>query len=380
MKKSFLLYLLICFLVLPAWACQGQATELPVVSVPTPVEQERAASFGSLIERLSGEPGYFDTDNLISNESSYLHAISDLKELGLSGGAYLGVGPDQNFSYIAHLRPRVVVIVDVRRDNMLLHLLYKALFEMSENRVVFLAYLFGRSASNDQSDPTWDVNRVFKAIDGATVLSAEGKVAFQNRVIEKVQQLGVKLSDKDLQKIRRFHRMFIDQGPELRFTSHGRSPQSYYPTYRQLAMETDRENNQVSFLSDESLFKVIKSLHEENRIIPVTGNFASSDALPEIGVYLKEIGEKVTAFYTSNVEYYLQYQQTAPRFVANVQQLPLAEKSVIIRSYFNRFRMNHPLSKPGYGSTQLLQTIESFVADPDASYGSLIFDRYLHFN
>ncbi len=379
MKNRFRLYLLISFLILPAWACQGQTAEHPVVSALSEVEKEKADSFGALIERLSGEPGYFDTDNLISNESSYLHVIGDLKKLGLSGGAYLGVGPDQNFSYIAHLRPRVVVIVDVRRDNMLLHLLYKALFEMSENRVTFLANLFGRAVPDDRDVEAWDIARVFQAIDETHVLDEEDKVTFQNRILEKVKQLGVEFSEEDLLKIRRFHRMFIELGPELRFTSHGRSPQSYYPTYRQLAMETDRESKQVSFLSEEPLFQYLKKLQEEDRVIPVTGNFAAPDALPEIGAYLKEIGEAVTAFYTSNVEYYLQYQQSSSMFVANVKQLPLAENSVIIRSYFNRFRMNHPLSKPGYGSTQLLQTMDSFIADPDASYGNLVFDRYLAF-
>lgn len=365
---------------LPGWACQGQVREFPVVAAPSEDEQEEAASFGALVERLSGKPGYFDTDNLISNESSYLHVVGDLKKLELSGGAYLGVGPDQNFSYIAHLRPRVVVIVDVRRDNMLLHLLYKALFEMSENRVTFLAYLFGRTIPDDQNTEVSDINDVFQSIDETPALNEEDKAVFQNLVLAKVQQLGVDLSEEDLGIIRRFHKTFIDQGPALRFTSHGRSPQSYYPTYRQLAMETDRDNNQVSFLSEEPLFQYLKKLQEDDRIIPVVGNFAAPDALPEIGAYLKEIDEEVTAFYTSNVEYYLQYQQSSARFVENVKQLPLADKSVIIRSYFNRFRMNHPLSMPGYGSTQLLQTMESFTADPNASYGNLIFDSYLHFN
>ena len=49
----------------------------------------------------------------------------------MRGGAYIGVGPDQNFSYIAAIRPDVVFIVDVRRDNLLLHLLFKSLFTLA---------------------------------------------------------------------------------------------------------------------------------------------------------------------------------------------------------------------------------------------------------
>ena len=80
--------------------------------------------------QLSERGGYFDTDNLISNEKSYLHVIPALRDGGVTGGAYIGVGPDQNFSYIAQVRPAIAFIVDIRRDNLLLHLLFKALFSI----------------------------------------------------------------------------------------------------------------------------------------------------------------------------------------------------------------------------------------------------------
>ena len=62
----------------------------------------------------------------------------------MEGGAYIGVGPDQNFSYIAHIRPAIAFIVDIRRDNLLLHLLFKALFAEARTRVEYLALLTGR--------------------------------------------------------------------------------------------------------------------------------------------------------------------------------------------------------------------------------------------
>ena len=34
------------------------------------------AQFAALVERLSEPGGFFDTDNLVSNEDSYLHAVS----------------------------------------------------------------------------------------------------------------------------------------------------------------------------------------------------------------------------------------------------------------------------------------------------------------
>src|SRR5690242_4938674 len=75
------------------------------------------SAFAALSLRLSEASGYFDTDNLISNEDSYLHPITTLRRLGIVGGTYIGVGPDQNFSYIAQVRPGIAFILDIRRDN-----------------------------------------------------------------------------------------------------------------------------------------------------------------------------------------------------------------------------------------------------------------------
>src|SRR5258707_607516 len=73
------------------------------------------SAFAELSSQVSEPGGFFDTDNLISNEDSYLHAITTLQQLGIHGGAYLGVGPDQNFSYIAAIQPQIAFIVDIRR-------------------------------------------------------------------------------------------------------------------------------------------------------------------------------------------------------------------------------------------------------------------------
>src|SRR4029453_11078338 len=97
-----------------------------------------AGVFARQVRELSEPGGTFDTDNLISNERSYLHVLPALKQGRVNGGAYIGVGPDQNFSYIAAIRPSIAFIFDVRRDNLLLHLLFKALFQLSDTRAEYL--------------------------------------------------------------------------------------------------------------------------------------------------------------------------------------------------------------------------------------------------
>jgi hypothetical protein len=61
--------------------------------------------FAQYIQDLSEPEGSFDTDNFISNETSYLHVIPELRRQVKPGSVYMGVGPDQNFSYIVHTRP-----------------------------------------------------------------------------------------------------------------------------------------------------------------------------------------------------------------------------------------------------------------------------------
>jgi hypothetical protein len=101
-------------------------------------------SYAALSARLSEPGGYFDSDNLISNETSYQHVLGKLREMNVQGGVYIGVGPDQSFTYIAKIRPRVAIIIDIRRDNLLQHLLFKALFGRARNRIEYLCLFFGK--------------------------------------------------------------------------------------------------------------------------------------------------------------------------------------------------------------------------------------------
>src|SRR5689334_18260017 len=126
------------------------ATALVALLAPPARAQHLAdSSFASLVARLSEAGGVFDSDNIISNEASYLQIASQLTKVGVHGGVYVGVGPDQNFSYVALIRPSIAFMLDIRRDNMLEHLLFKSLFEMSRNRFEYLCLLFGKPVPAD---------------------------------------------------------------------------------------------------------------------------------------------------------------------------------------------------------------------------------------
>jgi len=316
----------------------------------------------SLVERLSEPNGEFDTDNLISNESSYLHVMQALEQGGVTGGVYVGVGPDQNFSYIAHIRPTAAFIIDIRRDNLLLHLLFKAIFAASRNRMEYLSILTGRPAP-DRLDSWRDasIEKIIAYLDMAEPASSAWNGADLDKLHASIRATGIPMSAADLGTIDRFRRAFVQAGLGLQFQSTGRPARDYYPTYRDLLLETDRRGRKLCFLASEDDFQFVKALEARDGLVPVVGNLSGSHALAAIGQEITRRGEKVSAFYVSNIENYLFRDGSFPRFVDNVKKLPRSDKSVIIRSLFGG--MSLPESVPGYYSTSAIQTLNEFVAN-----------------
>jgi len=333
------------------------------------------AEFGTLVRRLSEPPGYFNTDNLISNEDSYLHAVTGLERQGVRGGAYLGVGPDQNFSYLAAIRPDIAFIIDIRRDNLLEQLLFKALFHQARSRMEYVCLLFGRPLPADTAG--WagaDIAWLLRSVSGGPQDAAAAERAGRE-VRAAVTAFGVPLSAADLATIARFHQTFMREGPALRMTTFGRPERRDYPTYGQLLLQTDLEGHHANYLVREADFQFVRSLEERNLVVPVVGDLAGPKAVRAIGRYLAEHHERVAAFYTSNVEFYLFQEGSFGRFAANLGALPHDGKSVIIRSYFPYGRP-HPQAQPGYLSVQLLQTFDTLLtthwSDGYRGYGELV--------
>lgn len=356
---------------------------LALVAVPATAQTPgrlSPAEFGALVQRLSEPPGYFNTDNLISNEDSYLHAVTGLERYGVRGGAYLGVGPDQNFSYIAAIRPDIAFIIDIRRDNLLEQLLFKALFHSARSRMEFLCRLFGKPVPADTAGLAGaDIGRLLRSVTGSPADSVAAARA--GRVVRAaVTTFGIPLSAQDLATIARFHQTFMRNGPALRMTTFGRPERMDYPTYGDLLLQTDLTGRRANYLARETDFQFLQSLEARNLIVPVVGDLAGPQAVRAIGRYLAEHHERVAAFYTSNVEFYLFQEGSFGRFAANVAALPRDGKSVIVRSYFPYGRP-HPQAVPGYLSVQLLQRVDALVAAQRAGgfrdYGDLVTRGFL---
>ena len=360
----------------------GLALLLAAAAATTPWthEQPRAATdpevsieqFGRYLEQWSEPEGYFDSDNFISNETSYLHVVDQLQKQIKPGGVYLGVGPDQNFSYIVHTKPVLAIIADIRRQNMLEHLWYKALFAMASNRLEFLSLLTSREVPRANTGSS--LEQILQAVEESRTsedLFRKNNAAIKSLLVDRYR---LKLSPSDLSKIEYVYRTFWHEGLELRFSSIGRNNALNYPTLEEMLLETDRQGRQQSYLSSEELFQQLKKFEAENRLIPIVGDFAGPRAFKTVGAFLKANGQHVSTFYTSNVEFYLfsssdwRYLFSSSnwaRFVGNVRSLPFSNDAVFIRAYFGNGRP-HPLNMRGHRSTSLVKPVGPFLADYDA--------------
>jgi hypothetical protein len=325
--------------------------------------QVSAEQFASYIDTWSEPEGFFDSDNFISNETSYLHVIDDLRTRVKPGGIYLGVGPDQNFSYIVHTRPMLAIVTDIRRQNMLEHLWYKALFSLASNRAEYLALLTSRQPPQLKTDASLEeIVAAVRKSPASDQLLQKNLTAIKHVLVDTDK---IKLSADDLAKIEYIERTFRAEGLDLRFSSIGRNNALMYPTFEEMLLETDRHGRHQNYLSSEELFQWLKKFEAENRVIPIVGDFAGPHALRTVGAFLKSNGLRVSAFYTSNVEFYLFDRPTWARYLANVKSLPITEDALFIRSYFPNGR-SHPLNVPGHRSTSLTGSMTRFVQDYDA--------------
>ena len=328
--------------------------------------------FGRYIDEWSEPEGYFDSDNFISNETSYLHVIPDLRQRVKPGGIYLGVGPDQNLSYIVHTRPSLAIITDIRRQNMLQHLLFKALFVMSSNRVEYLSLLFSKET------PPVKPGASFEDLLAAVRRAPSSEKLFQKNLATVkdllTRKYRLKLTTDDISKIDYIYRTFWEEGLDLRFSSLGRGNALNYPTFEEILLETDRQGRQQNYLSSEELFQWLKNFQADNRIIPIVGDFAGPHAFKAVSGFLRANGLRLSVFYTSNVEFYLFGRSTWVRYVANLRGLPIADDSVFIRSYFPTYGRPHPLNLSGHRSTSLVQPMTRFLDQYDSRSLSSYWD------
>jgi hypothetical protein len=282
------------------------------------------AEFWALSQESSEPGGYFrnaDITNLTSNEFAMQHVIPDLVAQVKPGRVYLGVGPEQNYTYMAALKPSMAVIFDVRRGNLDLQLMYKALFELAADRAEFVSLLFAKPRPPGLSK-TSTVAEIFDAFANSSTsrpLYEKTLAAIRNLLLK---TRGLPVPQRDLDGLEAIYQTFFASGFYVRPS----------PSYWQLMTATDSAGVMRSYLASEAAFAFLKDLQSRNLVVPVVGDFGGPKAIRAIGQYLKARGATVGAFYLSNVEQYLRQDGKWNTFCQNVAALPLDPSSTFIRS------------------------------------------------
>lgn len=370
---------IVCVVVLlVAWSCR---TIAPGPTLPDRLDDP---AFWRLFSDLSEPGGTFRSDNLVSNEREFPAVLPEVVQRRSSAAAYLGVGPEQNFSYIAALGPRVAFIVDIRRDNAMLHLLYKALFELSSTRAEFVSRLFSRPLSKHLGAGS-TANDVLEA----AAIGRPSRELFTANVADVREELIGRhhwpINELDFAAITRIYEAFFDAGPDLRYSFRSFFGQGQpFPTYAELMTAGDAQAG--SYLSSEEAYQAVRDLQRRNLIVPVVGDFAGSRALVGIGAFLRAHRLTVAVFYTSNVEMYLFRTGGWKPFYGNLSSLPTDSRSVLVRSVFAGFGRGFfggggppaPRRGPGGPSSGMLwaDPIEPLLADVRggevSTYGELL--------
>jgi hypothetical protein len=288
------------------------------------------AEFWKMVTDFSEPDGPFPYENFVSNESSYQNAIPEVKRFVQPGGVYIGVAPDQNFTYIAAIEPKIAFVVDIRRQNTLELLMYKALFEMSTNRVEFVSRLFSRPRPKSLTD-NLSVEELFKQINAtkrSESLQKETIQAIKDRLV-KQHQFG--LSPKDVDRIEYIFKVFYDGGPRMDYKFQSSTPTQNVPSFEALMLATDRQGKNWSFLATNAAYDRVREMQVKNLIVPLVGDFAGSKTLQAIAAYLKSRSATTSVFYISNVEYYIQTEPSWNHYQNNIKALPVDSNSRYIR-------------------------------------------------
>jgi hypothetical protein len=304
------------------------------------------AEFWKLATDSSEEDGIFRSDNLLSNETTFQYVIPDILKTAKLGRVYMGVGPEQNFTYIAALKPSMAFIIDIRHGNFDVHLLYKALFELSTDRVDFLSRLFSRKRPTGLTAQT-SIDEIMGAIlmaEGSKELYEANLRAVEDQLMKKH---GFPLTTGDREGIAWALSNYYRFGPYINYGSSlsagippsvvgasliGRGGGNNGVTYASLMMAADGAGLKRSYLASEENFNFLKDLETRNLIVPIVGDFGGDKAIRAVGQYLKGVDAMVSAFYLSNVEQFLDQEGRWDDFCRSVRTLPIDETSMFIRS------------------------------------------------
>lgn len=196
------------------------------------------------------------------------------------GGAYVGVGSDQNYSYAALARAELVWLIDYDPDVVALHFLNRAFTLASESVPEFIAHYRLRNAATS---------------------------------IQLIQETYADHPDLD-------HFVYVYNLYRKRL----------YEYYHHRSLPSDREV-ETEWLRNPELYAHIRLLWQTNRIWPVKGDL-TKHALSSIGDSARQLGVPVRIYYTSNAPQ-IWSGELIEDYKNGVLSLPMDERSIVLQTF-----------------------------------------------
>ena len=301
---------------------------------------DRQATFREVVKQLSAAETGPPADNMMTNEDSFTRVAVRLAGRAPQHTVYLGVGPDQNFSLIAHARPDLAFVIDYRRRNVLLHLLHKALFALSEDRQAYLSRLTARQVVGRPAD----LADAFAAVplDRAKLDATIGEVADQLRSLDL-------LTPTDLSEIATMQARLAGPGVEYRFLA-----LKIYPTLKTLMSMPGH------MLWEEALYQRVRSLQKADRVLPIVADFSDSQAFSRLGPWLTKHGLSVGVIYVSDVEFFLLRSAKWQSYIENLGRIAWHPEALIVRT--STREIDHPQRVRGDSSTTTVGSMAEFLS------------------
>lgn len=211
----------------------------------------------------------------ISNEHS--HHLWRERISGI-GGAYLGVGSDQNYLLAAWARSNLLVLMDFDGAIGDLHRVYKVAFAAADTPEAFVA-LWGKTKEEE-----------LRTLVEAAYADPEEK----------------KLATRALRVAR-----------QLVFSRLSRTRRDY------------QARGVPTFVTDQADYDHVRKLWADGRVFPIRGDLTGDTTLVDVAAALEKADLRLGVVYLSNAEQYFDY---GPAFRRNMLKLPVLDNGMIVRT------------------------------------------------
>ncbi|MBA3547884.1 MAG: hypothetical protein H0T76_15480 [Nannocystis sp.] len=200
------------------------------------------------------------------------------------GGAYLGVGSDQNYTVAGVARSELMFLSDIDRSVVDLHRVYEVLIEASDTPEALLE--------------RFDAGQTEASLALLTTAFAELPAPEQRRL------LGLYRAARET-------------------------------VYIHLLRVIKRRQGEVgtTWLSDRGMYDHIRGLFKADRVRAMGGDLTGANSLQTAASAARNLGVPFRVIYFSNAEEYFNY---GAQFVSNIEAFPVDDRTVVLRTLYRK--------------------------------------------